>query len=125
MRPERPANRAFTLVELLVVITIIGVLMALLLPAVQAARESSRRTQCCNNLKQLGLALQQYHFKYGQFPPGTVRRLSAEDPSQTSMISWIARILPHLEQGPLFKRINWEMEPGLRGGWAESTGTIR
>jgi prepilin-type processing-associated H-X9-DG protein len=100
----------------LVVITIISMLIALLLPAVQAARESSRRTQCCNNVRQLGLGLLQYHLKYGQLPPGTVRRLSANDPSQTSMVSWIARILPQLEQQTMFKRVNWEMEPGNRDG---------
>jgi len=115
-------GNGFTLVELLVVMTIIGILVALLLPAVQAAREAGRRTQCTNNLKQLGLALQQYHYLYGCLPPGTIRRMTAQDPSQTSMISWIARILPHLEQQTLYNRIDWQMEPGNQGGNARLCG---
>ncbi len=120
------ASNGFTLVELLVVMTIIGILIALLLPAVQAAREAGRRTQCTNNVKQLGLALHQYHYVYGCLPPGTVRRMTAgmtaEESSQTSMISWIARILPHLEQETLYNRIDWEMEPGNQGDNARLCG---
>ena len=103
----------FTLVELLVVITIIGILIALLLPAVQAALESARNVRCRNNLKQIGLAFQQYHFEYRCLPPGSIRRFAAADPSQTSMISWIARILPNLEEKILYDRINWDLEPSI------------
>lgn len=86
----------FTLVELLVVIAIIAILIALLLPAVQAAREAARRTQCSNNLKQIGLALLNYHDTYGVFPPGAVQLL--ENSGTPSNWCWSALILPYLEE---------------------------
>jgi prepilin-type N-terminal cleavage/methylation domain-containing protein len=90
------SRRAFTLVELLVVIAIIGVLVALLLPAVQAARESSRRMKCGNNLKQIGLALQNYHDQLGTFPMGTFG---------VFMHSWQLAILPEVEQANMMDKI--------------------
>jgi len=86
---------AFTLVELLVVIAIIGVLVALLLPAVQAAREAARRMQCANHLKQIGLATNMFHDTYSFFPPG--RRWP-------SLPTWFALIMPYLEGGPEFAK---------------------
>ena len=95
---RRPA--AFTLVELLVVIAIIGILVALLLPAVQAAREAARRTQCANNLKQIGLALQNYESTYRVFPPSLTLPASRIGDSWSAQ----ARILPFLEQAALAGR---------------------
>ncbi len=91
-------KRGFTLVELLVVIAIIGVLVALLLPAVQAARESARRTSCTNNLKQLSLGLHNFHDVYGSFPPHV-------SPSGNTGVSWITLILPAIEQHALFSQL--------------------
>ena len=82
----------FTLVELLVVISIIGILVALLLPAVQAAREAARRMQCGNNLKQIGLALHNYHTAVRTFPYG------ADFAGTYTGATWAASILPYLEQ---------------------------
>ncbi|MBX3413623.1 MAG: DUF1559 domain-containing protein [Pirellulales bacterium] len=90
---------AFTLVELLVVVAIIGILVAILLPAVQSAREAGRRVQCANHLKQLGLALAQYHDLQGYFPRGG-------HPATSNGLSWGAAILPGLEQKSLYEQID-------------------
>ncbi len=87
----RNRGKGFTLVELLVVIAIIGILVALLLPAVQAAREAARRTECANRMKQIGLALLNYHDTYKHFP-------SASDVAGGSQLSWIAQVLPFMEE---------------------------
>jgi len=97
-------RRGFTLIELLVVIAIIAILVALLLPAVQQAREAARRSQCQNNLKQIGLALHNYHDVYRCFPPGgvTIGRCCGTP----SRISWTISLLPYLDQSNLFNRYN-------------------
>lgn len=95
-------HRGFSLIELLVVITIIAVLVGLLLPAVQAARETARRSSCANNLRQLAVATQLYHDKHRRFPPGA--RLHAIK-SKLS-VSWRVLVLPNLEQSPLYEQIH-------------------
>lgn len=95
----------FTLVELLVVIAIIGVLIALLLPAVQQAREAARRMQCSNNLKQLGLALHNYHDTYGKFPPGYLHPETGWGAKDSSW-GWGAQLLPFIEQNSLADALN-------------------
>lgn len=99
-------KRGFTLVELLVVIAIIGVLVGLLLPAVQAAREAARRMSCGNNLKQLGLALHNYHDTFGTFPPSAI--WGPGDPPYTLPYhhTWNEMILPFVEQQPLYDSTN-------------------
>lgn len=108
--PWRKSQSGFTLVELLVVIAIIGILIALLLPAVQAAREAARRSQCTNNLKQLALAQHNYHGAYKCFAPmGSGTEFPTgwgnHDKSNGIRLSWLAHTLPFYEQGPLWDAI--------------------
>lgn len=97
-------RRGFTLVELLVVIAIIGMLIALLLPAVQAAREAGRRTQCSNNLRQLGLAVHSYHDTYNALPP---QQTNTTWGGHEWSWSWIALILPFMEGSSSYDQINF------------------
>ncbi len=117
-------RRGFTLIELLVVIAIIAVLIALLLPAVQAAREAARRAQCVNNLKQLGLALHNYHQAIGSFPMGMSANANGgpgtSGPDKNGWDGWSAQsmMLPYLEQTAIYNAINFSLavRTGAGGG---------
>jgi prepilin-type N-terminal cleavage/methylation domain-containing protein len=101
----RFSRRGFTLVELLVVIAIIGILVALLLPAIQAAREAARRTQCATNMKNLGLAMVNYSDVYKRLPPATPFRFS-KTPSNGAGGTWVVKIWPYIEEQALYDKFD-------------------
>ncbi|MGE3244301.1 MAG: DUF1559 domain-containing protein [Pirellulales bacterium] len=119
MSPRR--RRAFTLVELLVVIAIIGILVALLLPAIQAAREAARRTCCLNSVMQLGLAVHNYEFNFEALPPGVTDKSNPiRNEPQGQHVSWIVHILRYMEETNLAKRFDM-----TAGAYASKNATVR
>lgn len=115
---EQPADRAqahlrrpraFTLIELLVTIAVIGILISMLLPAVQAARGVARRSQCTNNLKQIGLALTAYHDAQSVLPPGYITNLTTTGVETGPGWGWCSMLLPHLEQSMLWSGLNMSL----------------
>jgi prepilin-type N-terminal cleavage/methylation domain-containing protein/prepilin-type processing-associated H-X9-DG protein len=125
---NRHERSGFTLIELLVVIAIIAVLIALLLPAVQAAREAARRTQCTNNLKQIGLALHNYHATFDSFPLGASKNLSG--PGLNTYDDWTAwsaqaQILGQIEGGSIYNAINFNFGPNPYAPFANVNTTAR
>jgi len=122
---HRHRSRGFTLIELLVVIAIIAILIALLLPAVQQAREAARRTQCRNNIKQLGLGIHNYHDNFGMFPPALISSgrcnpasgapVGTECPATRPVLNttgWVL-MLPYLDQAPLYNKYNFNVSSSM------------
>ena len=130
---QRVKPLGFTLIELLVVIAIIAVLIALLLPAVQQAREAARRSQCKNNLKQLGLALHNYDSAYGLFPPAYIGSMVLDTEQEQHGHGWGTMLLPFIDQAPLYNVVRPNgingapSDPGIwevRGGPTQGEGTV-
>lgn len=115
VRPRRDAARAFTLIELLVVVAVIALLIGLLLPAIQSAKEASRRVACANNLKQLGMAISAYHATNEMLPFGVGfdddKTLATVGSLNARRFSCHSQILPYIEQGPLFNSVNFLVAP--------------
>lgn len=102
-RPFRPVRHAVSLIEVVVVIGVIGMLVGLTVPAVQKVRGATERVSCQNRLRQIGVALHNYHDTHGSFPPGQDREAYAPSLGSTKSTSWLAKILPFIDQGPLWE----------------------
>ena len=114
-------KHAFTLIEMLVVITIIAILVALLLPAIQQAREAARRAQCKNNLTQLAIALHNYQSSFLCLPPGVVNETGPiQNVEEGYHMSWLVQTLPMMDQGPLFQKIDFD-----RSAYSSDNALIR
>jgi prepilin-type N-terminal cleavage/methylation domain-containing protein len=119
--PPLRRRRGFTLVELLVVIAIIGILVALLLPAIQAAREAARRTSCLNNVTQLGLAVHHYEFNLESLPPGvTDAKGPIRNEPQGLHVSWLVKILPYIEERNMYRKFDQSA-----GAYAATNAEVR
>jgi len=103
------SRAGFTLIELLVVIAVVGILIGLLLPAVQAARGAARRISCANNLHEIGVGLHHFHEAHRKFPPGGIELRTFHD-REGRQIAWSAFLLPYIEQGPLHDRIDFRKD---------------
>jgi len=138
MKRKQNLRFGFTLIELLVVIAIIAILIALLLPAVQQAREAARRSTCKNNLKQIGLALHNYHEAHGVFPLGSTNAGSTVMPTNANITlalnhtGWL-HLLPYLDQAPLYNQFNLNIATnghyrglytGVVGGWPNTNSPL-
>ena len=121
---KRMKSRGFTLIELLVVIAIIAVLIALLLPAVQQARESARRTQCRNNMKQIGLAIANYESSFGALPMEKITFKTSKGFYVNYNQNWLQCMLPYIDQAPLYNQFNFNLSWDDPSQWALTTVSI-
>lgn len=107
---KKPTSRGFTLIEVLVSVSILSLLMALLLPAVQSAREAARRARCASNLRQIGLALHSYHSAFNSFPEEINDYSHSSAQGIPQPYSALSRLLPFLEEQPLYSEINFSLD---------------
>jgi len=124
LRSKMRSRSGFTLVELLVVIAIIGILVGLLLPAVQAVREAARRTTCQNNLRQIGLALLNYESAHSHFPPGQTWTVTKDQNPNRIGYSWFSQVLSQLEESNIDSKLDQELWPEAPGNQLAISSTI-